>query len=497
MPRRQPIFLFGLACLLGATILISFGRHIALLVIARFLQGLAAAITWTSGLALLMDIFGKERYGEAMGYGQTSVSIGTILAPLLGGTVYAKGGFSAVSGMSIGVVGLAFTLGCVMIEPKAADRVPEIAVNGNSEHSNNSSHQTMSREEQSIRSSSFSNGSAVGEQPQPDEETALLGVNLHKKRTSKPAYHILLRNGRILAAMCGIFTYAFVIISFEGLIPLFVKETFHWDSTHTALIFLSWIIPGLLAPIAGMASDRLGSRWVASGGFLVAVAPLILMRLVTHDSTGQKALLSSLLTLVGESAFSRFPFLPTERSQMHQQRHHCFLPFSSSLIRIPKPTLCIPPRPAHRAHKCQTISAPQSPHSNNENSGLGLAWVMPSCTSDLTSAAAALKQQHPSSFGDSGNASTQAFGLFVFAYSCGTCVGPTVAGIIKAKLSWGAATAILAAACAGATVPIVSSFFLLPSLPLFLLPWCQTNTRMDQGTNGAETKRSVDDDRDG
>ena len=300
MPRRHPLFLFGLACLLGATILISFGRHVALLIIARFLQGLAAAITWTSGLALLMDIFGKERYGEAMGYGQTSVSIGTILAPLLGGMVYAKGGFSAVSGMSIGVVGLAFTLGCVMIEPKAAGRVPEITVNGDSEHSNGSIHRTMSREEQSIRSSSFSNGSAVGEQPQPDEETALLGVNLHKKRTSKPAYHILLRNGRILAAMCGIFTYAFVIISFEGLIPLFVKETFHWDSTHTALIFLSWIIPGLLAPIAGMASDRLGSRWVASGGFLVAVAPLILMRLVTHDSTGQKALLSSLLTLVGE-----------------------------------------------------------------------------------------------------------------------------------------------------------------------------------------------------
>lgn len=113
--------------------------------------------------------------------------------------------------------------------------------------------------------------------------------------------------------------------------------------------------------------------------------------------------------------------------------------------------------------------SPQLPkrHSNNPRPGLGLAWVMPSCTSDLTSAAAALKQQHPSSFGDSGNASTQAFGLFVFAYSCGTCVGPTVAGIIKAKLSWGAATAILAAACAGATVPIVSHFSLFPhsSLP--------------------------------
>lgn len=305
MPRRHPIFLFGLACLLGATILISFGRHVALLIIGRFLQGLAAAITWTSGLALLMDIFGKERYGEAMGYGQTSVSIGTISAPLLGGTVYAQGGFSAVSGMSIGVVSLAFILGCIMIEPKAADRVPEITVNGSSEHSNGAIDRTRSREEQSIKSSSISNGSAVGD-AQADEETALLGVTLHKRSASRPAYHILLSNGRILAAMCGIFTYAFVIISFEGLIPLFVKETFHWDSTHTALIFLSWIIPGLLAPIAGMASDRLGSRWIASGGFLFAVAPLILMRLVTHDSMGQKALLSSLLTLVGELC-SSFP----------------------------------------------------------------------------------------------------------------------------------------------------------------------------------------------
>ena len=460
MPRRHPIFLFGLACLLGATILISFGRHVALLIIARFLQGLAAAITWTSGLALLMDIFGKERYGEAMGYGQTSVSIGTILAPLLGGTVYAKGGFSAVSGMSIGVVGLAFTLGCIMIEPKAADRVPEITVNGSSEHSNGSSHRTMSREEQSIRSSSISNGSAASEQSHPDEETALLGVNLNKKRTSKPAYHILLRNGRILAAMCGIFTYAFVIISFEGLIPLFVKETFHWDSTHTALIFLSWIIPGLLAPIAGMASDRLGSRWVASGGFLVAVAPLILMRLVTHDSTGQKALLSSLLTLVGESASKNLLLVSFRGFRLYFASQPSNSEPHSSLF------------PIHHTHRVPTTPLPQSPHPNKQRAGLGLAWVMPSCTSDLTSAAAALKQEHPSSFGDSGSASTQAFGLFVFAYSCGTCVGPTVAGIIKAKLSWGAATAILAGVCGGATVPIVSFVSLLPpSQSAFY--WCK------------------------
>ena len=80
---------------------------------------------------------------------------------------------------------------------------------------------------------------------------------------------------------------------------------------------------------------------------------------------------------------------------------------------------------------------------------------MPSCISDLTAAAADLKREHPHDFGDSG-ASTQAFGLFVFAYSCGSLVGPTVVGTVRAKVGWGAATMTLAAACAAACIPIVS-----------------------------------------
>ena len=80
---------------------------------------------------------------------------------------------------------------------------------------------------------------------------------------------------------------------------------------------------------------------------------------------------------------------------------------------------------------------------------------MPACVSDLRAAATDLKRKRPGDFGDMG-ASSQAFGLFVFAYSCGTIAGPTVVGIIKAKVDWGAATLIMAFACAAACVPIVS-----------------------------------------
>ena len=271
----------------------------AVLVVGRLLQGMSAAVVWTSGLALLTDIFGQGRYGEAVGYAQTSVSIGTTSAPLLGGVVYARGGYSAVSAMSVGTVVVSIALALIMVEPKAKtgweEPVPRLSA------ATNNYGTTASEEVTRIGRSVQSPARIKQTSGLPDERSSLV-QSKHKEGFSenRPAYPLLLRSGRILAAMGGIFTFAFVIISFEGMIPLFVKETFHWNSTSAALIFLSWIIPGFLGPIAGKASDRLGPRWIAVGGLLFAVPPLILMRFVTRDSFQHKALLCSLLSLVGK-----------------------------------------------------------------------------------------------------------------------------------------------------------------------------------------------------
>ncbi len=300
LPRRHALFLFGLLMLLVATALLSLGRHVIVLVFGRLLQGLSAAVVWTSGLALLTDIFGPARYGEAVGYTHTCVSVGTTAAPLLGGVVYAHGGYSAVSAMSTGTVAISFALALMMVEPNANTPAPGISAPDIKNQS------PASEEVSSIDSTSIESSSDL-----PDERSPLVQNNPKEGVVYRPAYPMLLRSGRILAAMGGIFTYSFVVISFEALIPLFVKETFHWDSTHAALIFLSWIIPGFLGPIAGKASDRFGSRWIAVGGFLFAVPPLVCMRFVTKNSTSEKVLLCGLLTLVGECHLMWYLHSPT------------------------------------------------------------------------------------------------------------------------------------------------------------------------------------------
>ena len=65
--RRSP-FILGLVVLAGATILLHLGRSFMLLVIARTLQGISAAVVWTVGLALLADTISKDGVGHVMGY---------------------------------------------------------------------------------------------------------------------------------------------------------------------------------------------------------------------------------------------------------------------------------------------------------------------------------------------------------------------------------------------------------------------------------------------
>lgn len=82
--RRRP-FLWGLVGLAATTLLFAFSSSYPLLVLARVLQGLAAAATWTSGLALLAEGFPSERRGQAMATAFAAANVGVLLGPPVSG----------------------------------------------------------------------------------------------------------------------------------------------------------------------------------------------------------------------------------------------------------------------------------------------------------------------------------------------------------------------------------------------------------------------------
>jgi len=82
--NREPLLLgmFGLA---AATLLFAFVREPGPLILARALQGVAAGVGWTAGLALIAATHGPAERGKAMGVALSSFGVGTLLGPPLGG----------------------------------------------------------------------------------------------------------------------------------------------------------------------------------------------------------------------------------------------------------------------------------------------------------------------------------------------------------------------------------------------------------------------------
>jgi MFS transporter, DHA1 family, solute carrier family 18 (vesicular amine transporter), member 1/2 len=91
----QRILVLGLLLLLISTLVFAFSSTLPLLFVARTLQGVAASIPWTAGLAVIASEYsGSQRYQQ---FTQvfSATSIGTLVGPSVGGLLYTWRGFQA------------------------------------------------------------------------------------------------------------------------------------------------------------------------------------------------------------------------------------------------------------------------------------------------------------------------------------------------------------------------------------------------------------------
>lgn len=114
-----------------------------------------------------------------------------------------------------------------------------------------------------------------------------------------PPVLTLLASRRLLSALYACIIQATLLTAFDSILPLFVRDTFGWNSLGAGLIFLPIVVVSFLGPVVGYLSDKHGPRWYAIAGYAVSCPCLILLRLVTHNSLEQKVLLCALLALIG------------------------------------------------------------------------------------------------------------------------------------------------------------------------------------------------------
>ena len=93
---RRPLLLGGIALFTLASVLCGLAPTLWLLIAARAVQGLGAALMMALTLAFVAETVAKERTGSAMGLLGAMSAIGTTLGPSLGGLLIAGLGWRAI-----------------------------------------------------------------------------------------------------------------------------------------------------------------------------------------------------------------------------------------------------------------------------------------------------------------------------------------------------------------------------------------------------------------
>jgi MFS family permease len=189
------------------------GNTIALLIVARILQGFSAAVVWIVGLALLPDSFSNDEIGHAIGYVFLGMSLGILLGPVLGGMVFDKLGYNAVFIMIYCLILVDIALRIITIEKKVAKKWLSDCPAVQSEQ--------------------------IELQVSPPIE--MLGPELEETNEPNtigrkyPPVLLLLRSPSFLASLWASAVLAILMTSFDAVLPLRVKEVFHFNSLGAGL----------------------------------------------------------------------------------------------------------------------------------------------------------------------------------------------------------------------------------------------------------------------
>jgi MFS family permease len=394
--------LAGLIALGGSTVLLCIGRSVGVLIAGRVLQGVSAAVAWVVGLALLVDTLGSEQLGMAMGYVGLALSLALLLAPLLGGIVFAEAGYYAVFAMGFGIIILDIFLRLVMIEKKVArrwlpDDTPPVETTSQTKTEKEADVTDIVSDEPDIERGSTNDhitditspDNVKAERTRSDDIVEATGetAKTRKSLTGRlPPVIFLLSSRRLLCALWLSAMQASLLTSFDATLPLFVADTFGWNSTGAGLIFLPIVAATFVGPVIGWASDRFNiARWLVTSGFILAVPFLILLRLVDHNGMEQKVLLCALLCMIG----------------------------------------------------------------------LGLTLALTPIMAEIAYVVDTKEKKHPPGFFGKNGAYASAYSLFNMAWAAGCLIGPLLGGLINSSKGWPTMTLVLGCLSAFTAIPAV------------------------------------------
>lgn len=113
--NRSCILKIGIAIFTAASVFAVIFDRIGMLILFRGLQGVGAAMIFSSNIPILVDSFTEAQRGKVLGYAACANYLGLSLGPVLGGILNTNLGWRAIFVSTAVVSGICFTGACLAI----------------------------------------------------------------------------------------------------------------------------------------------------------------------------------------------------------------------------------------------------------------------------------------------------------------------------------------------------------------------------------------------
>ncbi|KAJ6114455.1 hypothetical protein N7486_000233 [Penicillium sp. IBT 16267x] len=270
IPSRQASFLTALTAEAIGTIMVMIATNVPVLLIGRSIQAMGGNGAWIVGLATVADTVGQENTGKVLGGVSSFFNSGLLLGPMLSGTLLQLFGYWPTWIAAILVLVVDILMRLVMIEDRSKDSKGEVPA----EASEDVESRTVDEQDVNERTALIS--------PSPPQDD--LGPKSDENLVEN-FYKVILTNPRALTGLLCHFTAAFILVTFDTTLPLYVTTEFGWGPAEVSLMFLILQLPSLVfSTFVGILKDRVGTRIPTALGFISSAVFLVLVGVPDHRS---------------------------------------------------------------------------------------------------------------------------------------------------------------------------------------------------------------------
>jgi EmrB/QacA subfamily drug resistance transporter len=282
MVGRRPLLLGGIALFTLASVLCGLAPTLWLLIAARAVQGLGAALMMALTLAFVAETVSKEKTGSAMGLLGAMSAIGTTLGPSLGGLLIAGFGWRAIFLVNVPLGVAAFALAWLALPAR-----------GKTAEADRGSFDAMGTALLALTLAAYALAMTLGRGHFGALNIGLLiaagiGVVLFgvaQTRAKNPLIRLArLYDIRLSASLAMNLVVATVMMATLVVAPFYLSRGLGLDAAMVGVVLSTGpLVSALSALIAGRLTDRFGAhRMMVVGLFSLAIGTFLLALAMTE-----------------------------------------------------------------------------------------------------------------------------------------------------------------------------------------------------------------------